>query len=217
MWSDRANHHELLGLREFCAWVNLTSLIQQVWVPIWRVITLLWGLPNPIEQVVPLTCHIRLYPPHHFHLHPPPLTFSSTTLPSSQNTTFSHPSLSLHAMIMSCHRVQHTPTTVYTEYSIHWLQYTPMIVGLPFVFRITSTPLNVRSASGVPPYTIDPHWPACHESSKVKSPCHIPTFASQLTDKYSLSTRPRTVHRQPSSTHLISLDHGIQSVSLDSL
>jgi len=60
----------------------------------------------------------------------------SRTLPSSQNTKLSHPSLSLHAMIMSWHRVQayteysihreqHTPSTACTEYSIHWVQHTP--------------------------------------------------------------------------------------------
>jgi len=36
-----------------------------------------------------------------FHLHPPSLSFSSTTLPSLQKTKLSHPSLSLHVMIMS--------------------------------------------------------------------------------------------------------------------
>jgi len=37
----------------------------------------------------------------------------------------SHPSLSLHAMIMSWHQVQHTPSTAYTKYSIHRVQHTP--------------------------------------------------------------------------------------------
>jgi len=49
----------------------------------------------------------------------PSLSFSSTTLPSSQNTKLSHPSLSLAAMLMSWHRVQHTPNTAYTKYIIH--------------------------------------------------------------------------------------------------
>jgi len=55
----------------------------------------------------------------------PSLSFLSTTLPSLQNTKFSHPSLSLYAMSMSWHRVQHTPSTAYTEYSIHRVQHTP--------------------------------------------------------------------------------------------
>jgi len=100
------------------------------------------------------------YPPHRSHLYPSSLSFSSTTLPSSQNTKLSHLSLSLHAMIMSWDRVQ-----AYTEYSIHRVQHTPKIVCLPFILMITSWPLNVACASGVPPYMIDPHQPALHESS----------------------------------------------------
>jgi len=55
----------------------------------------------------------------------PYFCFSSTTLPSSQNTNFSHPRLSLHAIIMSWHRVQHTPSAPYTECTIHRVQHTP--------------------------------------------------------------------------------------------
>ena len=76
----------------------------------------------------------------------------------------------------SIHRVQHTPSTAYTEYSIHRVQHTAKI--LPFILMITSWPLNVASASGVPPYTIHRLHPALHESWKVKSRCHIPTVAS---------------------------------------
>jgi len=104
------------------------------------------GLPNPIRQVVPLISDIRSYPPYHSHQHPPSLSFSSTTQPSSQNTKLSHPSLSLHDMIMSWHRVQHPPK----------------IVCLPFILMITRWPLSVASAPSVPPYTIDRHQPALH-------------------------------------------------------
>ena len=101
---------------------------------------------------------------------------------SLQNTNLSYPSLSLHVMIMSWHWAQHTPTTAYTEYSIHRVKHipstaytkysihwVPKIVCLPFILMITSWPLNVASASVVPPYTIDHHQPALHEGSKVKS------------------------------------------------
>jgi len=199
-------------LREFCARVNLPSPIQQIRVPIWHVITPIQGLPNPIRQVVPLISHIRSYPPHHSHLYPPPLTSSSTTLTSFQNTKLSYPSLSLHVMIMSSHQIQHTPSTAYTEYSRHRVQHTPStadteysihqvqhtpstaytkysihqvqhtlstaytqysihqvpnMVCLPFIFMITSWPLNVAIASGMPPYTIDCHQPALHERPMV--------------------------------------------------
>jgi len=82
----------------------------------------------------------------------------------------------------SIHRVQYTPSTASTEYSIHWVQHPPKIVCLPFILMITRWPLNVASASGAPPHTINRHLLAPHESSKVKSSCHIPTFVSQLTD-----------------------------------
>jgi len=88
-------------LREFRVQVYLPSPIRQVQVPIRRVIRLIRGLLNPIRQVVLLISHSRSYRPYRSHLHPTSLSFSSTTLPSSQNTKLIHPSLYLHAMIMS--------------------------------------------------------------------------------------------------------------------
>jgi hypothetical protein len=38
----------------------------------------------------------------------------------------SYPSGSLHVIIMSWHRIEHTQSTAYTEYSIHRLQHTPI-------------------------------------------------------------------------------------------
>jgi len=175
---DGGNHYEKLGLREFCVGVNWPSLIREVRVPIRWVITPVCGLPNPIRQVVPLISHIRSYPPYHSHHNPPSLSFSCTTQPSSQNTKLSHPSPSLHDMIMSWQRLQHTPSTAYTDYCIHWVQNPLKIVCLPFIPMITSWPLNFASSSGVPPYTIDRHQPALHVSSKAKSHCNIPMVAS---------------------------------------
>jgi len=63
------------------------------------------------------------------------LSFSSWTLPSPKNTKLSHPSLSLHAMIMSQHRVQHTLSTAYTEYSIHRVQHTPSTAYTEYSLR----------------------------------------------------------------------------------
>jgi len=40
----------------------------------------------------------------------------------------------------SKHRVQQTPRTAYTEYSIHWVQHPPKIVCLPFSHMITTWP-----------------------------------------------------------------------------
>ena len=137
MSGDGGNHHEKLGLERFLRVpVNLPSPIQQVRVPTRCVISLIRGLPNPIRQVIPRISHIRLYPPHRLSSSSPSLSFSSTTLPSLQNTRVSHLYLCLYVMIMSLHQVQHTPSTtihrvqpftvckytpstVYTKYSIH--------------------------------------------------------------------------------------------------
>jgi hypothetical protein len=135
-----------------------------------------------------------LYPPHRSHLHPLSLSFSSTTLPSLQNTELGYLFLSLHVIIMSWHWVQHIQSTAYTKYSIHQVQYIlssaytkysihqvqhpPQIVCLPYILRTMSWPLNLALASSMPPYTIDCYQPALHESWKVKLPCTIPTIAS---------------------------------------
>jgi len=160
------------NLRPFGVRVNVPSRIRQVQVPIWGVITPIRGLPNPIAQVAPLMSLIRSYPPHHSHLNPTSLSFSSTTLPSLPNTKLIHPSLSPHAMIMSC-----------TESSIQWVQHRPEIVCFTFLLMITSWPLNVASGSGMPPYSIDRHQSALCESWKVKSRYHITTVASWLADE----------------------------------
>jgi len=113
------NHHQKLGLKRILCTSQFTSTIQQVRVPIRRIIIPIRCLPNPIRHVIPLIPHIHSNPPHHSHHHPTSRSFSSTTQPSSQNTTLSHPSLSLLAMIMSWHRIQHTPSTAYLKYSIN--------------------------------------------------------------------------------------------------
>ena len=65
----------------------------------------------------------------------------------------------------------------------------------------------------MPLYSIDRHQPALHESSKEKSPCHIPTVGTKLTDEWSLKhpvCRPSTA----SSTGPNSLDYGLQVRSI---
>jgi len=197
-------------LNQWSVQFNLPFPILWVRGPIQCIITPIWSLPNRIRQVVTLISHICSYPPHHSHLQPLCLSFWCTTLPSSQNTKLSHPSLSLHAMIMSWQQVQHTLSPAYNKYSIHRVDHPPKMVSLRFILMITRWSLNVASASGIPPYTIDCNQLARYESSQVKSPCHITTVVKWLTDKYSLSTR-HTVHRPPLSTHPISLHPGLQA------
>jgi len=119
-------------LREFRVRVNLPSQIRQVRVPIRRVITPIRGLLNPIRQVVPLISQVRSYPPHRSHLHPPSLSFSSTTLPSLQEHKVKS-SLS----ISPCHHLELTPSAAYAECSIHRVQHTPKIVCRPLILSIS--------------------------------------------------------------------------------
>jgi len=139
-------------LREFHVRVNWPLLIRQVPVMIPQVKSPVWGLPNPIRQVVLQISHRRSYPPYCAHLHPPSLCFSSTTLPSSQAHQVQS-SLSVfpchhHEFTMSAayteysiHRVQHTPSAAYTEYSIHRIQHTPSTAYTEYsIHRVQHTP-----------------------------------------------------------------------------
>jgi len=117
-------------LREFRVRVFLPSPIRQVRVPIRRVISPIRGLINRIRQIVPLISEVHSYPPYRSHLHPPSLSWSSTTLPSSQEhevksslciSPCHHHELTPSAAYAECsiRCVQHTPNAAYTEYSIH--------------------------------------------------------------------------------------------------
>jgi len=113
-WGSKKNHQEKLAHREFRVRVNLPSPIRQLWVPIWWVITSIWGLPNPIRQGVPLISQVHSYPPYRSHLHQPSISFSSTTLPSLQelkvkSSLFNPP----------CHHQELSPSAAYAEYSTH--------------------------------------------------------------------------------------------------
>jgi len=99
---------------------------------------------NPIRHAVPLISQVRSYPPYPFHLHPPSLSFSSTTLPSFQEHKVKS-SLS----ISPCHHYELTPSAAYADCSKHRVQQTlKMLCGL-FIRSISSGPLNLASASGV--------------------------------------------------------------------
>ena len=111
---DGGNHDEKLGLGELRVQVKRPSPIRQVRVPIRQVITPIQVLLNPIKQVVLLISHGRSYPPYRSHLHPPSLSFLSTTLPSSQEHKVKS-SLSN----SPCHHYELTLSAAYTEYSIH--------------------------------------------------------------------------------------------------
>jgi hypothetical protein len=115
MRGDGGNHCDKLRLRDFYMQVNLPSPIWQVQVPIHWVIWPIKGRSNSIRE----SCSPDFsYSTYNCHVHPPSHSVSSTTLPSSRNTKFSHSSQSLHVIIISLHCVQHTPSTAYSEYSV---------------------------------------------------------------------------------------------------
>jgi len=208
-WEIGGNHHEKLGLREFCVWVNWPSPIQQARVLIRRTLTPICGLPNPLRQVIPLISHIRSYPPYHSHLHPLSLSFSSTTQPSSQNTKLSHPSLSLHDNIMSWHRVQHTPSTAPTQHCLSSLHSNDYELTTESSFSIRRTSLHAR-----PPWASSP-WEL--KGKVTLSHSH----GCELTDWWRVShhpgRRPSTASKymcdlarsRPPQASPISLDHGL--------
>jgi len=209
-WEIRGNHHEKLGLREFHVWVNWQSPIRQVLVPILRELTPIRGLPNPIRQVVPLISHFRSFPPYHSHLHPPSLSFSSTTQPSWQNTKLSHPSLSLHDMIMSWHRVQHTPSTASTQHclsSLHSDDY-ELTPESSFSFRRTSLHNWPPSASS--PWELKGKVTLSHSHGSELTnwwiQSHHPVRHPLTASKYSSNL----ARSRPPSASPISLDHGLQ-------
>jgi len=118
---------------------------------------------------VPSSFSIFLSHPHHYH--------------HSKNTKQSHPSLSLNAIIINWHWVQHTPSTAYTEYSIHRVQHPPKMGCLLFFLTITSLPLNVASASGMPRNMINLYQLALQESWMLKWACYVPIVSSKPTDE----------------------------------
>jgi len=111
----------------------------------------------------------------------------------------------------SIHQVPHTPSTPDTEYSIHRVQYPSKIACLPFIFMITSWPLNVALDSGVPPYIIDRHQPTQHVRSKfdltdwwIETQCMAcgPSAGSKYSSNLAQS--------RPWSVSLDSLNYGLQ-------
>ena len=84
------------------------------------------------------------------------ISVSSSTLPSPKNMKLSHPSLLLHAMIMSWHHVQHTPSTASSYDQLfpapsQFLNSQCMYSTL-YIPTITSWPINRVSAPVAPPF-----------------------------------------------------------------
>ena len=115
----------------------------------------------------------------------------------------------------SIHSAQHTPSTAYTKYSIHRVQHLPEIVCLPFILMFPSWPLNVASASSVPPYTVNRHQTSSPRDLKGKvtlSQSHSCELNNGWKESQHPARRPSTASRfssklarlRPPSSH----DHG---------
>jgi len=120
MRGDGGNHHEKLGLQRISCACQFTipNTAGMSSDPACHYTDTRSSEPNEVSHTPDFS--YPLVSSALFSSSTPSLSFSSTTLPSLQNTKLSHLSLSLHVMIMSCHRVQHTLST-----SIHRVQHTP--------------------------------------------------------------------------------------------
>jgi len=85
------------------------------------------------------------------------LTFLCSTLPSPKNMKCSHPSVTLHAIILTQHRVLHTPSTASSQdrqssapsqFLISWWI---LLYGTLYIPTITCEPINIVSDAVAPP------------------------------------------------------------------
>jgi len=178
MGGDVGNHDEKLRLSDLGVQVNYPSPIWQVLLWIMRAITPIQCVLNEISYIIPHISHLRTYPPYYSPLHSPFLFHVHNSTIIAEHTIKS----SFFNSLLHDHEL--TLSTACTEYSIHWVQHPPMIFCLPFILMVTSWPLNIASASGLPSYKFNSHQPALHESSKVRSLCLM--SPSKLTEEYSL-------------------------------
>jgi len=178
MRGDGTNHHKRLGFQRI-------SCVSQFTIP-----DMTGTSPDPVCTITNMRysqCNQASRTPDFSYLLVSSISFSSSSHISlsliHNSTIIAEHKVRSSLSITQCHDHELTPSTAYTKYSIHRVQHAPQIVSLPFILIITSSSLNVASASSVPPYMIDLHQPALNESSKVKSPCHIPMVASLPTDE----------------------------------
>jgi len=118
MRRDGGNHHEKLGLERIScvSHFNIPNTAGTSPDPACNISNMQPCRPNQASGTPDFS--YPLVPSTLFSSSSPYLSSLSTTLPSSQNTKLSYPSPSLHAMIMSSHRVQHTPSTACTAFCI---------------------------------------------------------------------------------------------------
>jgi len=171
------NHYEKLEHETFHEQVNSPFPIQYIQFANPWVITPIWDHLIPVRQVVPLVSHVCSYPPYHSHHHPP----SHFLIPKSAIIAVHKIKWSLSISPWNDHEL--TPSTTYTKYSIHQVHH---------ALSTTASTHDCLSSLNYHDYKLTPEcsfsfWhaslqdrppPALHESSKVKSPCHIQMVAN---------------------------------------
>jgi len=237
MGGDGVNHHEKLGLERItCAsQFTIPNTAGSCPDPACTYIDTRYSQPNQARCTPDIS--YPLVSSTSFSSSSSSLSFSSTTLPSSQNAKLSHLSLSLDAMIMSWHQVQHTPSTASIEYSIHRVQHPHKIVCLPFILMITSWPLNVAASSGMaslhdlPPSASSPwelkgkvtlsHHHACKSTNwwiDYQHPARRPLTVSKFSSNLARSSPPQCITKlawlRPPSSHNHALQVHLQTRSI---
>jgi hypothetical protein len=145
------------------------------------------------------------------------LSFLSSILPSPQNIKLGHPTLSLHAMIKSWYWVQHTPSTVYTQCSIHPVQHTLSRVFTQYsIHPVKHTPITAFTEYCIHPLLNHSNidcLPLSASLSSLSRPCctQISTFSRLLVNQCIESQLPSRLppNQLPSSAPPMSLHNGL--------
>jgi hypothetical protein len=130
---DGGNHDENLGLQRISCGCQLTNPDIGVKSPDPEGNNTDTRSRNRIRPVVPMISHSRSYPPYCSLLHPPSLSFLSTTLQSLEEHK-----VKLSISISPSLYHEFTTIAVYAKCSIHRVRHTSKIVCRSFILSIAS-------------------------------------------------------------------------------
>jgi len=185
MRGDAGNHYEKLGLKKISCASQFTIPDTAGMTADRSAITPIWGLPNPIREVKPLIAHIRSYPPHGSHLHPPISLF----FVHNSNIITEH-KVKLSLSISPCHDHELTPSTAYTEYSIHRVQHTPSTAYTEYsIHPVQHTPSPAYTQSSIHRVQHTPSTQDCLSS--------LHSHDHELTPEYAFGFRRAPLHDWP--------------------
>jgi len=117
MRGDGTNHHEKLGLKRILCASQFTIPDMAGMSSDLECKTPIQNLPTLIRQLVRLTFHFHSYLPHRSHLDPLSLFLVDNSTIFAEHKVVSSLSIS------PCHNRKLTPSTAYTEYSVHPSQF----------------------------------------------------------------------------------------------